>query len=108
MSEAESSERSLARSSAAMAAGTAVSRLLGFLRTALLLQPRVVVDGHPGQLGHLLPAQSRGTAAGAGRGAHVGRVQTGPAAAQEVGEFGSVHPSSVRESARLIQGLPIP
>ena len=37
MSEAESSERSLARSSAAMAAGTAVSRLLGFLRTALLL-----------------------------------------------------------------------
>jgi putative peptidoglycan lipid II flippase len=37
MSEAASSERSLARSSAAMAAGTAVSRLLGFLRTALLL-----------------------------------------------------------------------
>ncbi len=37
MSEAQSSERSLARSSAAMAAGTAVSRLLGFLRTALLL-----------------------------------------------------------------------
>ncbi|HEX5427623.1 MAG TPA: murein biosynthesis integral membrane protein MurJ [Pedococcus sp.] len=37
MSEAQGSERSLARSSAAMAAGTAVSRLLGFLRTALLL-----------------------------------------------------------------------
>jgi len=37
MSEPQSSERSLARSSAAMAAGTAVSRVLGFLRTALLL-----------------------------------------------------------------------
>jgi putative peptidoglycan lipid II flippase len=37
MSEVQGSERSLARSSAAMAAGTAVSRLLGFLRTALLL-----------------------------------------------------------------------
>jgi putative peptidoglycan lipid II flippase len=36
MSEAQSSERSLARSSAAMAAGTLVSRLLGFVRTALL------------------------------------------------------------------------
>ena len=36
MNEAQSSERSLARSSAAMAAGTLVSRLLGFVRTALL------------------------------------------------------------------------
>jgi putative peptidoglycan lipid II flippase len=37
MSEAQSSERSLARSSAVMASGTVASRVLGFLRASLLL-----------------------------------------------------------------------
>ena len=90
-------------------AGQRGQHLAGRARAAGLFQPRVVVHRHAGELGHLLAAQPGRAAAGARGETHVGGVQPGTAAAQEVGEFGSVHPSSMRRRRRrLIQGLLIP
>lgn len=82
--------------------------LAGGARAAGLFEPRVVVDGHTRERRHLLATQTRRTASGTGREAHVGGLQPGAAAAQEVGELGSVHLSTLAEAARLIQGLPVP
>lgn len=68
----------------AQGAGQRGEHLAGRARAPGLFQPRVVVRGHAGQLGHLLAAQPRRTAAGSRRETHVGWVQAGAGAAQEV------------------------
>ena len=92
----------------AQGAGQRGEHLAGRARSPGLFQPRVVVHGHAGQLGDLLAAQPWCAAACSGREAHVGGAQAGAGAAQEVGEFGAVHPSRVREADGVIQGLAVP
>ncbi len=89
-------------------AGEARQHLLARLRTALLLQPRVVVGGHRGQQGDLLPPQSGRPAARAGGQSDVGRLEGLAVAAEEVGEGGAVHPSIMRAAPPANQGSRIP
>ena len=92
----------------AQGAGQPGQHLARRARTAGLLQPRVVLGRDERQLRHLLAAQPRGAAARPGGQSHVGGGDPLAPAAQEVGQFSSVHASSVRGCAEPIQVLPVP
>ena len=65
--------------------------LLGRLRAALLLEPRVVVGRHVREQRHLLAAQALGAAPFAGAEPDVLGLQRLAAAAQEVGQLRTIH-----------------
>ena len=77
-------------------------------RAAPLLDPRVEVGRHVGELGDLLAAQAGGAAAAPGGQADVVGLQRFAAAAEEVGEVFAVHQSSMRPRPRRSQGRPVP
>jgi hypothetical protein len=61
------------------------------VRTALLLDPAVVVGGHAGQCGDLLATQPGGAAASRPRQSDILGLQRLAAGPEEVGEDGPVH-----------------
>ena len=87
-----------------------VEHLGGHVVAVALLQPRVVRDGHPGELRQLLAAQPGDAAVAAQlRQAHVLRLQPGTAGAEEFAEFGAlVHTASItgRGAGRVLT-LPV-
>jgi hypothetical protein len=78
------------------------------LRAPLLLEARVVVDGHRREERDLLPPQPRRAAASSGGQAGVARLQCLPVTAEEVGECCAVHGSILRATPLANQGSPIP
>jgi cation diffusion facilitator CzcD-associated flavoprotein CzcO len=72
-------------------AGERAEDLRRRLRRAGLFEPDVVVGRHRGQLGDLLAAEARRTAAVPGREPDVRWPQPRPPGAQEVGQLGAVH-----------------
>jgi hypothetical protein len=83
--------------------------LLGRVRSALAFQPAVVVGGDVAEDGDLLPAQTGGPAALTARQADVLGLQRLAAAAQELGQPGSInHGASfpVRCAVPFYRGAP--
>ena len=72
-------------------AGEGGEHLRARLRTAPLLEPRVVIGRHRGQLRDLLATQPRGAPPRAGTEPDVGRLQRLPVPAQELRERIPIH-----------------